>query len=71
MFETVLVSANDELVDLYLRKKIKFTKIYEYLIKILKTKKYFKLINKKPKNLSDILSLSREVRLKTRNLCIK
>ena len=70
LFETVLISANDELVDLYIKNKIKFLEINKNLIKILKYKKYSKLIKKKPKKISDILNLSEEVRLKTRNLCI-
>jgi len=45
--------------------------INKFLIKILKFKKYSNLINKKPKNISDIISLSEEVRLKTRQLCIE
>ena len=70
LFETVLISANDELVDLYIKNKINFLEINKNLIKILKYKKYSKLIKKKPKKISDILNLSEEVRLKTRNLCI-
>ena len=36
LFETVLVSANDELVRLYLNKKIKYKDIIKLLIKIIK-----------------------------------
>ena len=71
LFETVLVSANDELVDLYIKNKIKFLDININLLKILKYKNYLKLINKKPKKISDIIKLSEEVRLKTKNLCIQ
>ena len=71
LFETVLISANDELVDLYINNKIKFLDIYKNLIKVIKLKNYSKLIKKKPKNISDIINLSEEVRLKTRKLCIK
>ena len=71
LFETVLISANDELVDLYINNKIKFLDINKKLLKILKYKKYSKLIKKKPKKLSDIINLSEEVRLKTKNLCIE
>ena len=71
LFETVLISANDELVDLYIKNKIKFLEINKNLIKILKYKKYSNLIRKKPKKISDIINLSEEVRLKTRNLCIQ
>jgi len=71
LFETVLISANDELVDLYIKNKIKFLEINKNLNKIINYKKYSKLIKKKPKNVSDIINLSEEVRLKTKNLCIE
>ena len=71
LFETVLISANDELVDQYIKNKINFLEINKHLIKILKYKKYSKLIKKKPKKVSDIINLSEEVRLKTKNLCIE
>ena len=71
LFETVLISANDELVDLYIKNKINFLEINKNLIKILKYKKYSILIKRKPKKISDIINLSEEVRLKTRNLCIQ
>ena len=71
LFETVLISANDQLVELYIKNKIKFVEINLYLKKILNFKKYLNLINKKPKKISDIINLSEEVRLKTRKLCIQ
>ena len=71
LFETVLITANEELVDLYIKNKINFLDINKNLIKILKYKKYSNLIKVKPKKISDITSLSEEVRLKTRNLCIQ
>ncbi len=71
LFETVIISSNDELVDLFIKNKIKYNDIYNYLNKITKIRKYSKLIHKRPNNLHDILNLSKEVRLKTRELCIK
>ena len=71
LFETVLISANDELVDLYIKNKITFLEINKFLLKILKFKKYSNLTNKKPKKISDIINLSEEVRLKTRKVCIR
>ena len=70
LFETLLVSANDELVNLYINKKIKFLDIFNNLSKIINLKKYSKLINKKPNQIDEIFNLSKEVRLKTKNLCI-
>ena len=71
LFETVLISANDELVDLYIKNKIKFLEINEFFLKIIKYKKYSNLSKKKPRNISDIIKLSEEVRLKTRKVCIR
>ncbi len=71
LFETVLISANDELVNLYIKNKIEFLEINKNLNKILSIKKYSNLTKKKPKKISDIINLSEDVRLKTRNLCIQ
>ena len=64
MLETVIVSANDELVNMYLNKKIKYKDISKYLTKIISLKEFKDLSNKKPKNISDILNLDKYVRLK-------
>ncbi len=71
LFETVLISANDELVELYIKEKIKYLEINKILLKVLNNKTYSNLIKKKPKKISDIINLSEDVRLKTRNLCIQ
>tara|TARA_B100001741_G_scaffold310739_1_gene310574 strand:+ start:598 stop:1791 length:1194 start_codon:yes stop_codon:yes gene_type:complete len=71
LFETVLISANDELVELYIKNKIKFLEINKILLKILNNKKYSSMIIKKPNKISDIVNLAKEVRLKTKNLCIQ
>ena len=70
LFETVLVSANDELVDMYLDNKIKFNEISSYLYKIINLKEFTKYKKKTPKNVNEIDILSRYVRLKTQTLCI-
>ena len=70
LFETLLIAANDELVDQYIKNNIKFFEINKILTKILRYKKYSNLNKKKPKKISDIINLSEEVRLKTRQLCI-
>ena len=70
LFETVLVSANDELVDLFLKGKIKFTDITRILIKILNNKKYKLYQQITPNNYKQILSLDEYVRLKTRALSV-
>ena len=64
LFETVLVSANDELVRMYLKKIISYDDIVKKLILLLKSKEFTKYKNKIPSNVSDVLNLNRYVRLK-------
>ena len=71
LYETVLVSANDELVNLFLEEKIKFLQISKKLIKIMKLKEFKKLKSKKPSNIDQIVKLNKYVRLKTRSLCVR
>ena len=70
LYETVLVSANDELVNLFLNNKISFKKITVFLNKILEMKIFLKYKKKIPKNCNEIIKLNNYVRLKTRLLCI-
>jgi len=64
LFETIIVSANDKLVKLFLNNKIKFTDISNILIKICSIAEFkkFKLI--KPRNIEEIHNLSHYVSLK-------
>ena len=71
LYETVLVTANDVLVELFLNKKIKFYDIYKLLNQILDLKEYKKYQILKPKNLSQINELSKNVRLKTLTLSVQ
>tara|TARA_Y100000389_G_scaffold50330_1_gene46040 strand:+ start:891 stop:2054 length:1164 start_codon:yes stop_codon:yes gene_type:complete len=70
LYETVIVSANDELVDMFLNKKINFNKIYLILHKIINLKEFIKYKKKYPKNVNEITNLNSYVRLKTKALCI-
>jgi len=70
LFETVFVSANDQLVDLFLEGKINFLDITILLKKILTMKIFLKYKNRSPKNYNELINLSNYVRLKTRTLCI-
>ncbi len=70
LFETVLVAANDELVKLYLDKKIKYLQIQKMLTKIISLKEFNKYKLKHPKNISEILNLSQYVRLKINSMRI-
>ena len=64
LFETILVSANDTYVNLFLNKKIKFNDISKFLLKFLQSKEFLKYKKKYPKNVNDILRLNNYVRLK-------
>ena len=70
LFETVIVSANDCLVENFLKNKIEFLDIIKLLFKITNSKKFQKYKLKKPTNMDEIKSLNTYVRLKTNNLCI-
>ena len=65
LFETVIVSANDTLVQLFLENKIKFTDIQKKLFNIINKKQFIKYKNKSPKSIRDIVELNNYVRLKT------
>ena len=71
LYETVLVTAIDVLVELFLKKKIKFYDIYKILNRILNLKEYKKYKILKPKNLNQINKLSKNVRLKTLTLSVQ
>ena len=64
LYETVIVSANDCLVELFLKEKIGFLNIQEELFKILRSKEFISYKNKVPNNVDDIINLNNYVRLK-------
>tara|TARA_A100001015_G_scaffold161995_1_gene180086 strand:- start:477 stop:1355 length:879 start_codon:yes stop_codon:yes gene_type:complete len=64
LFETVIVSANDCLVELFLKKKIGFLNIQKELFKLIGSKEFINYKKKVPKKLEDILNLNNYVRLK-------
>ena len=70
LFETLLVSINDELVDLFLQNKINFDDISIKLKKIINHKKFLKYKQKKVNNLKQIERLNEFVRLKTKSLSV-
>ena len=70
LFETVLVSANDKLVNLFLNKKITFNQISTLLFKIIKMKEFSKFKKLKAKNIDEIIKLNDYVSLKIENLTI-
>ncbi len=70
LFETVIVSANDHLVDKFLKRKIKFLDITKYLFQIVNRKEFKKYKLKRPVNIEQIKSINEYVRLKINDLCV-
>ena len=70
LFETVIVSVNDELVRLYLENKIKYKDISKYFFKFILNKKFQKYKNIKADKIEKILSLNKYVRLKINTISI-
>ena len=64
LFETVLVSANDTLVNLFLKRKIKFIDISKQLLKLANMKEFVKFKSKSAKNINEINELAEYVNLK-------
>jgi len=64
LFETAVVSANDELVDLYLKKQIKYKRIGEILLKITNKKEILNLKKISPNKIFSIIKINEYVRLK-------
>ena len=64
LYYTIIVSANDTLVDLFLKNKIKFKDIHKIFLKFSKNKEFQKYKKKYPLKVEDILNLSEYVRLK-------
>ena len=70
LFETIIVTVNDNLVKQFLNDEIKFTDISKILLKILKNKDFIKYKAIIPKNINDILKLSKYVSFKMKSLSI-
>ena len=70
LYDTALVSINDELVNLFLNKKISFEDIFKNLLFMLNLKSIKKLKKIVPKNYKEISEINDSVRLKTLNLSI-
>ena len=71
MFETILTTANEQLVELFMKNKIKYLDIIKYLNKIINLSEFKPYFKKKPKNLNQIIKLSTYVKLKTKLICDK
>ena len=70
LLETVLISANDELVNLFLKKRISYVELQKNLIRILNLPEFSAFKKKIPKNINEINKLNNYVRLKIKELCI-
>ena len=70
LFETIIVSANDKLVKLFLNNKIKFIDISNLLIKICSINEFRKFKSIKPKNIEEIHDLSDYVSLKIDSMSV-
>ena len=71
LFETILISTNDEIVDLFLNKKISFDRIVPTITKIIKSKNFIKYKRISPKNLNNITELNKIVRFKIKSMVYK
>tara|TARA_Y100000591_G_scaffold332792_1_gene371600 strand:+ start:132 stop:1301 length:1170 start_codon:yes stop_codon:yes gene_type:complete len=70
LLETVLISANDELVNLFLKKKISYVELQKNLLRLLDLPEFRVFRKKIPKNINEINKLNTYVRLKIKELCI-
>ena len=70
LFDTVLVSVNDELVSLFLKNKISFSDISSKISLLINSSFFSKFKHQKPNYLAQIEKLNEFVRLKTRTLSV-
>ena len=68
LFETLLVSINDLVVDKYLNKKISFVDISKFIIKLTNLKQFQKYKKFYPKNINEIINLNKKLSLKISKL---
>ena len=58
LFETILVSINDKLVDLFLKKEISYKDLCDSLLRIVNLKKFKRFKKIQPRNIDQITNLS-------------
>ncbi len=68
LYETVIVSTNDTIVDLFLKNKIKFNSIPKIFNKVINYKKLKKYRYFRPKNINQIIKLNNFIQLKINSL---
>jgi len=64
LLETIIVLANDELVNLFLLKKVHFTDINLILQRLIRMREIMNLSKKKPGNIKSLISLKGLIRKK-------
>ena len=64
LFETVIITVNDFLVNQFLKKRIKYNQINSLLLKFIKNKEFNKYKKIKPKKFEDIIFVKNKVSLK-------
>ena len=67
LFETIIITVNDFLVNQFLKKRIKYNQISSLLLKFLKNKEFNKYKKIKPKKIEDIIFVKNKVSLKIIN----
>ncbi len=68
LFETVIVATNDELVKLFLDKKIKYNEIYEKIMNIINKNEFLAFKKHLPRNISEVINTSDLVRSKIKSI---
>ena len=67
LFETIIITVNDELVDMFLNKKIKYDQMLSYLFKIFNFKNFKKYCNVRPISIDQIYKTRNFVRKFVKN----
>ena len=62
LFETLLVTANDEFVRLFLEKKISYNELLSKLLKFISKREFVKYKTIEPKKINDILDLNQKIK---------
>ncbi len=70
LFETVIVSSNDTLVELFLNKKITYKDISSLLLKTIKLKEFQRLKKVYPRKIEDIIKVSNYVSFKIKSMSV-
>jgi 1-deoxy-D-xylulose-5-phosphate reductoisomerase len=71
LFETILVSLNDKLVELFLKKKITYFDLCKKLLKTTKLKSFKRFKKIQPKTIDEIINLSKYINTNFEKLMYK